>query len=593
MTPAITLSGINKAVANLEYKNARTYKYKYIHFILSHYQSDAAIKTITAIAEDIIIRHVWDLADDMDHRSKRRNLISLRSSVNNDLKQLFQADKNPEGIVIGPSNIFEMSEDAKSRLLNSFTNSIKADGDVDLNKVSEILKAISDFLSEIDQDSEKTDEKDVLEKIKTILKRLSASIFDDEDNEDEDTKTIELDPDEEIEEVDLDDDEDIETIELDPDEDIEDVDMDDEDMETIELEDDEDIEEVEIDGDEDIETIELDPDEDIEDVDMDDEDMETIELEDDEDIETVEIDEDAPPSGGLSVPDDDDSFKLDEEMDLTDKKRLSEQFDSYLGAMEKFYNQYMRVPAGKYIVGAKHPKRNDIPEQTFYTPEIYMGKFPVTTALFDIFIQKTGYVTTAEKLGYGTVYYGRYQRIVNPKTGRAKSVWHATYTKKMVEGACWYQPFGPGSNLHNKKGHPVVQVSVEDAIMFASWIGKRLPSEFEWETCARTLKGHVLPWGDHWQEESCNIETTGVADTTEVNTYSELENELGIADTMGNVMEWTTDEYRPTFLGSEKAAYAIAKGGSFISDNQIRLCSRFMFKPDFTSNIIGFRCVAD
>ena len=99
MTPTITLSGITKAVANLEYKNARTYKYKYVHFLLSHYQSDNAVKTVTAIPEDIIIRHVWDLYDDMDYRPKRRNLISLRSSINNDLKQLFQADKNPEGII--------------------------------------------------------------------------------------------------------------------------------------------------------------------------------------------------------------------------------------------------------------------------------------------------------------------------------------------------------------------------------------------------------------------------------------------------------------------------------------------------------------
>jgi formylglycine-generating enzyme required for sulfatase activity len=72
------------------------------------------------------------------------------------------------------------------------------------------------------------------------------------------------------------------------------------------------------------------------------------------------------------------------------------------------------------------------------------------------------------------------------------------------------------------------------------------------------------------------------------------ENDLGIADALGNVFEWTLDAYRPSVAGEKPISpHHIVKGGSFISDNTVRLFSRFMFKPDFTANIIGFRCLAD
>ncbi|MBU0995802.1 MAG: formylglycine-generating enzyme family protein, partial [Proteobacteria bacterium] len=391
-----------------------------------------------------------------------------------------------------------------------------------------------------------------------------------------DLDVIELDEDEDIEEIEVDEDEEIEEIEID----------DDEDLDVIELDEDEDIEEIEIDEDEEIEEIEIDDDEDLDVIELDeDEDIEEIELADDEVIEDIE--------GGLPIEDDQEEFKLDDDGDTENKKRLSEQFESYLGAMEKFYNQYLRVSAGKYIVGTKHPKPSEIEEQTFFTPEIYVGKFPVTNALFEVFVNKTGYITTAEKRGYGNVYSGKFQKKTDPKTGITKSVWNATYKQKTVNGACWYQPFGPGSNLHNKKGHPVVQISLDDANMFAAWIGKRLPSEFEWEAAARTEKGYILPWGDEWENEKCNTENLGIADTTSVETFIDHENALGICDTIGNVLEWTVNECVPPYFSNKNSAYYIAKGGSFISDNTVRLYTRFMFKSDFTSNILGFRCVAD
>ena len=165
-------------------------------------------------------------------------------------------------------------------------------------------------------------------------------------------------------------------------------------------------------------------------------------------------------------------------------------------------------------------------------------------------------------------------------------------TIKEVKGACWYQPFGPGSTLHKKRNHPVVQVSLEDAMAFAAWTGKRLPTEEEWEAAARTAHGYVFPWGNEWKNEACNTEESLVGDTTPVDRYHESANEYGIMDLMGNVMEWTLT--RSEFVSKEQneSVMYITKGGSFISANGTCLPRRSKLHPDSHSNILGFRCIA-
>ena len=221
-----------------------------------------------------------------------------------------------------------------------------------------------------------------------------------------------------------------------------------------------------------------------------------------------------------------------------------------------------------------------------------MGKFQVTNALFEIFIEKTGYRTTAEQTGYGTVYYGRLQKTVDEKTGLEKLTWNATITSKTVEGACWYQPQGHGSTIHNKRNHPVVQVSLKDALAFAAWTGKSLPTEDEWEAGSRTAKGYVFPWGNEWKINSCNVEESYVGDTTPVDNYLEFVNDYGVVDVIGNVLEWTLDRSESLSPVKDRSKYSVVKGGSWISGNGLRLFSRFTLKPESHSNILGFRCVA-
>lgn len=284
---------------------------------------------------------------------------------------------------------------------------------------------------------------------------------------------------------------------------------------------------------------------------------------------------------------------LDENTDGNKRKRLAEIFDGYLGTMERFYNQYLVVPAGNYRLGSKSPKKEERPEQTVRMASFYMGKFPVTNALFEVFVEKTGYITTAEKAGFGTVYYGRLHKETDNRAGTVRFRCNSTVQSKTVQGAYWYQPFGPGSTLHLKKAHPVVQVSLADAMAFAAWTGKRLPSEDEWEAAARTEKGYIYPWGDDWQADACNTEDVAVADTTQVDTFQEMTNMFGMVDTLGNVLEWTSDIFPSAHNPSDSDRYRVAKGGSWVSGKNVCLFSRFKVKADAPSNILGFRCVAD
>ncbi len=259
--------------------------------------------------------------------------------------------------------------------------------------------------------------------------------------------------------------------------------------------------------------------------------------------------------------------------------------------MDRFYNQYILVPKGRYPIGGKDAGQDDNTAERADLKEFYFGKFPVTNALFEIFVERTGYITTAEKIGHGTVYYGRYQNSVDIKTGLKTLNWNSALETRVVEGACWYQPNGPGSTLYGKRNHPVVQVSLEDAMAFAKWTGKRIPTEAQWEAAARTLNGYRYPWGKEFKKECCNIEDSCIGDTTPVDKYPESGNSLGIMDVLGNVMEWTVDSPPPASGDRYRSLY-IVKGGSWISGNDLSLYGRSLSERDSTSNILGFRCIA-
>ncbi len=678
MGPTITLEGIDNAIAQLNYRSAASIKYRVLQAVRSYYVSADSVSGLGEIDTDELIKQVWDTGDDPDLiRSKRRNLNSVKSTINTDLDKLTEKDLNPEGITIGPSNTFTMSDAARDKLLSSFTDAVRGSEGITLDRVTDVLSVINDFLSSMDnlsdesgfdldrirkilegltremdrddqepppedseeevveeeiideeiEDADPLDEDEELEIIEEEIDEFDEDVeIVDEDEEDfEDMEVLDEDEDdfEDVEVLDEDEDdfEDVEVLDEDEDdfEDVEVLDEDEDDFEDVEVldEDEDDFEDVEVldedeDDFEDVEVLDEDEDdfEDVEVLDEDEDDFEDVEVldEDEDDFEDVEVlDEDEDDFEDVEVLDEDDEdvelldedeledveVLEDDEIEDVDDSVLAEDFDEYLGSLERQYNEYLLIPGGSFTVGAARPDRNELPERIVTLSDFYMGKYPVTNALFEVFVQKTGYVTTAEILGYGTVYQGRYRKVVDKKTGLVQSVWNSTSTEKSVQGACWYQPTGPGSTLHTRKHHPVVQVSFKDAASFAAWVGKRLPTEFEWESGARTQSGNIFPWGNKFETTACNIESSAVADTTPVDNNPGSMNEYGILDTLGNIFEWTGDEDYPPFSPDRKTKYRIAKGGSWNSSNDIRLSSRFFFKTDFTSNLIGFRCVIE
>ena len=171
----------------------------------------------------------------------------------------------------------------------------------------------------------------------------------------------------------------------------------------------------------------------------------------------------------------------------------------------------------------------------------------------------------------------------------------------LSRGATWDSPAGPGTTISAKENHPVVHVSLNDALAYANWVGARLPTELEWEYAANlglpnkdnqdsgAYSPDGVPIANTWQGVFPFFNTTEdlFAESSPVGCFPSDKN--GVYDLIGNVWEWTD-----TRKGSDSH---IIKGGSFLcADN---FCRRF--KPvaresqeiDFSTNHIGFRVIKD
>ena len=629
MAPVITVKGIDQAKSNLNYRNKNALKYRLINVIRGFYEDENSTESLKGIDPDKLIKLLWDTGNDPAIiENRRKNLSSVKSSVNADLKKLYREGKNPDGVSIGPAYVFVMSDEARDNALKAVIDSGQRDGPVNLGEITQALNLVDQMLSRPAALSDRDGSRDSgkLDELKNLIHGLSqkvgaggpglaesgpeasrAALVGEgveeiehlaEDEVIEDLEDAEIDEVLESDEVEEEINDDLEEVEVD--EVFEDAEID-EDLEISDIEEPadeeiiEDLEDAEIDEvleseevEEEIDSIETD--DDLEEVDVV-EPLEDAEIDDDQEISDIEEPADEGVIEGIEDILAEDEYEGCDE--IPKARLLAEEFNDSLAAMDKFYNQHILVPGGEYIVGNKQPKKDERPEQIVALSPFYMGKFPVTNALFEIFVEKTGYRTTAEKLGYGTVYYGRCQKTVDERTGMEKSVWNSALINKTVEGACWYQPLGPGSTLNNKKKCPVVQISLEDAMAFAAWTGKRLPTENEWEAASRTANGYVFPWGNEWQKDTCNTEESYMGETTPVDKYMEYENDFGIVDTIGNVLEWTMDRSGLPYSEKNGSVLNIVKGGSWISEDNLHLSTCFKSEPESHSNILGFRCVAD
>lgn len=160
--------------------------------------------------------------------------------------------------------------------------------------------------------------------------------------------------------------------------------------------------------------------------------------------------------------------------------------------------------------------------------------------------------------------------------------------------------------------HPVVGVTWYGANAYCEALGRRLPTEGEWEFAARGSAGTLYPWGDTWDFNAANVRGSStnadgivIASAAPVGDYADYASRDGIRDLAGNVAEWTADwfdadHYRtldaiqPDDTGPAQGVYKVVRGGSW-NDSAFyaRAVNRQAFSPTATAASIGFRCVAD
>ena len=305
------------------------------------------------------------------------------------------------------------------------------------------------------------------------------------------------------------------------------------------------------------------------------------------------------------------------------------------------------IPEGIYDMGSSNPNmalKRELPQHRVKVNAFYMDIHEVTNAQFSAFVTATNYKTIAEReIDWEIIKKQLPLNTLKPDSDVLQPGSMVFFASKDIYnlidisqwwrwtiGANWKHPNGPGSSIQGKARDPVIHICYHDALAYAKWCGKRLPTEAEWEWAARGgLKNKIYPWGNLSVEEGipkCNY-WTGIFPTQNtkedgfdgVAPVMQYEpNGYGLYDMAGNVWEICEDWYDENYYsslnitetldnpkGPKKWNYPmepmdpkrVIRGGSFLCNDSYcssyRVSARMPYSQETGMSHTGFRCVKD
>jgi formylglycine-generating enzyme required for sulfatase activity len=273
------------------------------------------------------------------------------------------------------------------------------------------------------------------------------------------------------------------------------------------------------------------------------------------------------------------------------------------------------LPGGEFLMGTDsregYPDDGEGPVRSVQLAPFWIDSMVVTNRQFAAFVEARGYRTEAERFGWSFVFAGLLPDDFPPTRAVANTPWW-----RQVHGADWRRPEGLHSNLVDRLDHPVVQVSWNDALAYCQWVGKRLPTEAEWEYAARGgLVQQRYPWGNQltpdgkhrmnvWQGKFPVDDTgqDGFRGAAPVDSYEP--NGFGLFNMTGNVWEWCWDWFSPDFhrtgprenpVGPPGGERRVMRGGSYLCHRsycfRYRVAARSANTLNSAAGNLGFRCV--
>jgi len=281
------------------------------------------------------------------------------------------------------------------------------------------------------------------------------------------------------------------------------------------------------------------------------------------------------------------------------------------------------IPAGTFLMGSEDFYPEESPVRPATVEAFLIDRTPVTNAQFARFVEETGHVTFAEIAPDPRDYPGMDPALAVPGSivftppDRPVRLDGPPIWWSFVIGADWRHPLGPGSSIADIPDHPVVHVGYTDALAYAAWAGKQLPTEAEWERAARGgLDGAAYAWGDSFEPDGqrmaktwqgafphANAAEPGLERTSPVGSYPA--NGFGLFDMIGNVWEWTEESVASRGEGGCCAGLPpapqggpqerVLKGGSHLCApeycRRYRPAARWLQPVDTTTSHVGFRCI--